>query len=106
MTSYFRLFAGLTSLMSDLCLRHLSASGPAGTLESSVAMSCAARELAMNVEGCEASALHGGDTGRARLELAREDGGGNRQISGEIREAEYQRDRTQAAGPPGGSQAK
>ncbi len=34
-TSYFRLLAGLTSLMSALCLRHLSASGPAGILESS-----------------------------------------------------------------------
>src|SRR5580700_3497622 len=46
-TSYLRLFDGLTSRISDLCRRHLSGSGPAGTLESRVAM---ARGLAQKPE--------------------------------------------------------
>src|SRR5579872_6738462 len=34
MTSNFRLFAGLTSFMSNLCMSHFCASGPEGILES------------------------------------------------------------------------
>src|SRR6185312_7730892 len=38
MTSYLRLFAGLTRRMPALWLRHLSASGPGGVLDASSAM--------------------------------------------------------------------
>src|SRR3954468_12410390 len=90
MTSYFRLLAGLTSLMSALCLRHLSASGPEGTLESSVAMVGGAK-LAGNVQGR--------DLARARLEPARENGTGDRKVEKEIQCAERHRDDAQTARP-------
>src|SRR3954471_21138492 len=61
-TSYFRLLAGLTSLMSALCFRHLSASGPDGTLESSVAM--AGSDL-----GVDVAAEHGERDGRVQEEI-------------------------------------
>src|SRR5688572_33254356 len=38
MIRYFRLLAGLISLVLNLCFSHFGASGPAGTLELSVAI--------------------------------------------------------------------
>src|SRR5436190_19488398 len=87
MISYFRLFAGLTSLMFALWLRHLSASGPAGTLESSVAM--------VGRKGL--TGWHGGDAGGARLEPAEEDRAGNREVAEKVQRAEKDRDFAQSA---------
>src|SRR4051812_24803254 len=70
-TSYFRLLAGLTSLMSTLCLRHLSASGPAGILESSVAMTCAARGWKGIVKVEKLAAQRGAETDIAATPAAR-----------------------------------
>src|SRR5688500_15318669 len=93
--------------MSALCFRHLSASGPAGILESSVAMG-AARSLEWSVEVEKASALHcrTGNSDGARLQPAREDGARDRQVAHEISEAEEQRERPQPAGPARRPQAE
>src|SRR4051794_33119580 len=48
MTSYLRLFVGLTSFISSLCLDHFSAMGPLGTFPSSVASTLAGFETLMS----------------------------------------------------------
>src|SRR5437870_521186 len=78
MISYFRLFAGLTSLMSALCLRHLSASGPAGILDSSLAMA---------------------EESGGELHHAGQDGDGDRGIEEKIQPAVSAREALEAARP-------
>src|ERR1019366_9179145 len=102
MTSYFRLLAGLTSLISVLCFCHLPASGPEGILESSLAMT--GKGSALNCARCGRGSsrqlLRGVGAGRG-LGKTGENRTRDGEIAEEIEHTVNHRHSAQRAGPFG-----